>query len=996
MWTERFKALTRFLASAAIAGGLSTAHAATFGKVIPIGGEAADIALDEARGFLYIANFTASRIDVLSLSDQTVHSSIHVAPGPSSMALSPDGHYLVVTHFGNVQPPGSPTNAVSILDRDAGSLETLSLNDPPLGVAFGSDGLALLATTTQFLKLDPASSETYFVTSIANVTANSIPAAPGTAPVSIVAASMASSGDGRYIYGLTDSIYFRYDVVYGAVTVTGYTASPALGPRVVSVAQDGSYYTAGWGLFGQTGILLAQFPNPSGQLAVGSHAIDSVGNVIYGQIPAANAAANAPPVLTVWDADNLTVRDQLQLAENLTGRSLLNGAANTLYSVSASGVTVMPVGSFQNVHRLAADHEDLVFAGNFCQPGSIAQSFTITDPGGGTTAFSLTTTMAGVTIQPTSGQTPATIQVSVDPSAFQGQQGTISGSLTIASSQAVNLPPAVRLLVNNQSPNERGTWTDVPGELVDVLADPARDRFYVLRQDKNQVLVYDGSGMSLVATLRTSNTPTRMALTMNSKYLLVGHDNSQLAYVFDLDSLLPSLPIVFPPGHYPRSIAASGSAILAASRVVGTTNTIDQIDLASRTAVPLPSLGMFQNSVNTDTVLASSPNGASILAASADGNVWLYDASVNSFTVSRSVATALSGAYAASGDGQFAAGNFLLNASLMPTATWTGSVFPSGFAFQNSQGLRLTGPATASGATGVLARVDLGSGSLISPTSIAEQPTTSAGNSVFTRTLAPLANGNAVIALTVSGFTTLAAGYDDAVVVPTISSIVNAASLEDQVAPGSLISVFGNNLSPTSVATSQIPLPTAIGQSCLTANGIAIPMLFVSPQQINAQVPFYLEGSATLTLYTPGGASDDYFLNIQPVAPAVFQSGTAGPLTGIPTVVKASNQQLVTGSNPIHGNDWIVIYATGLGLTSPPVAAGLPAPYAPPAVAAVAPDVSLGGVPLHVSYAGLAPGEVGVYQINAQAPSKPPEGDQVPLTITQGGVVTSVSVRVVH
>jgi uncharacterized protein (TIGR03437 family) len=49
-----------------------------------------------------------------------------------------------------------------------------------------------------------------------------------------------------------------------------------------------------------------------------------------------------------------------------------------------------------------------------------------------------------------------------------------------------------------------------------------------------------------------------------------------------------------------------------------------------------------------------------------------------------------------------------------------------------------------------------------------------------------------------------------------------------------------------------------------------------------------------------------------------------------------------------------------------------------------------------VSYAGLAPGEVGVYQINAHVPFKPFEGDQVPLTITQSGVTASVAVRVVR
>jgi uncharacterized protein (TIGR03437 family) len=64
-------------------------------------------------------------------------------------------------------------------------------------------------------------------------------------------------------------------------------------------------------------------------------------------------------------------------------------------------------------------------------------------------------------------------------------------------------------------------------------------------------------------------------------------------------------------------------------------------------------------------------------------------------------------------------------------------------------------------------------------------------------------------------------------------------------------------------------------------------------------------------------------------------------------------------------------------------------------VAVVAPDVQLGGMPLAVSYAGLAPGEVGVYQINAQVPARAPTGNQVPLTVTQAGVVASVGVRVV-
>ncbi len=118
-------------------------------------------------------------------------------------------------------------------------------------------------------------------------------------------------------------------------------------------------------------------------------------------------------------------------------------------------------------------------------------------------------------------------------------------------------------------------------------------------------------------------------------------------------------------------------------------------------------------------------------------------------------------------------------------------------------------------------------------------------------------------------------------------------------------------------------------------------------------------------------------------------------MTGLATVVRADDNQLVTPTNPLHPNDSIVIYATGLGRTLPAVDAGVPAPSDPLAGVIIAPQVSLGGVPLNVSYAGLVPGEVGVYQINATVPLKVPQGLAIPLVIDQG-VTTTLMMRVVN
>src|SRR5579872_2689261 len=89
--------LVAFTAAVSLA---AVATAGTFGKVVPIGGQASDIALDEGRGVLYIANFTANTIDVMSLADNSIQTSFNVAPQPGSLALSPDGNYLVIAHYG--------------------------------------------------------------------------------------------------------------------------------------------------------------------------------------------------------------------------------------------------------------------------------------------------------------------------------------------------------------------------------------------------------------------------------------------------------------------------------------------------------------------------------------------------------------------------------------------------------------------------------------------------------------------------------------------------------------------------------------------------------------------------------------------------------------------------------------------------------------------------------------------------------------------------------
>lgn len=1050
----------------------AAASAGTFGKVVAIGGEASDLALDESRGVLYIANFTANRIDVLTLATNRIQTSINVPPQPSSVALSTDNRWLLVAHYGNNTAPASQTNELTLIDLTANnSRQTFALADPPLGVAFGLDNKALVVTTSSFILFDPVLGTTQTLASVSQVAAQAIPQPTGNFPGNIVQASVTASRDGSTIAGFGGSspyLVFRYDVPTHSIRAGFETSTPAGGPRVVSLSDDGSLMTMAWWLSDSHFFTLAEFANPSGLLNIGSHVIDSSRNLVYAHIPqtAGGLGSGAStPILQVLDSDNLTVREQLQLPENLAGKSVLSSDHNTMYSVSDSGVIVLPMGSLASYPRLTASAEDVVFRGNFCDRNVTRQTITITDPGGGNTPFTLTPSTSGITVSPSSGITPAVVTVSVDPNAFASQKGTAIASLSLTSKTGINPAQNIRVLINSQDPAQRGAFVDVPGNIVDLLADPKRNVYYVLRQDKNQALIFNAGNNTLAATLRTCTKPTSMAITFDQQYLLVGCDNAHIMNMFDLDTLQAQPPIDMG-SDYVESIAVSSNAILAATRSGADGHAgIDTIDLVMRTGSALPTLGVWKNLLGTtNTALAASSNGAQVLVASADGSVMIYDANANTFTASRKDFTSLAGSYAASNFGQFVVGNHLLDVSGAPVLDFsTANGAPSGFAFVNQSAYFTTAAPTVAGSgqnsPGTITQIDLSSGNMIQPTPMVEAPllgnvkpglsnfgqgqtctTTTSGTTTtqvcgstsggittitttvctgvgtgsstcststasgpanttvsgFIRSIAPLPNQSAIINLTTSGFTVLPWSYAASVALPQISKVVSAADMNSPVAPGGLISILGNQLSPINLATSEIPLSTALANTCLTVNGQPTPLIFVSSNQINAQMPSQAVGNVTVQVHTPGGTSDNFNLVVQPTAPAVFLSGTAGPETNLPVVVRSENNLLVTDSNPIHRNDSLTIYLTGCGNTTPPVGDGLPAPVNPLAIALSTPSVALGSTQLPVSYAGLAPGQVGVCQLNVSVPHDAPTGLGIPLIINQGGATQTLSLRVVN
>ena len=217
--------------------------------------------------------------------------------------------------------------------------------------------------------------------------------------------------------------------------------------------------------------------------------------------------------------------------------------------------------------------------------------------------------------------------------------------------------------------------------------------------------------------------------------------------------------------------------------------------------------------------------------------------------------------------------------------------------------------------------------------------------------------------------------------------------------PGGLASLFvhGLNVSGTVPGTGD-PLPTELEGVSIFVGGFPAPILAVANipvsnplgmQQINFQVPF--EAQTNLVEVRYQGLST--FVLPQAVAPGIFTLPD-----GSGAIQHGSDYSLVTASNPAAPGETIVIYTTGLGPVSPPVADGTPAPGPAPAQEMCeSPVVTIGGTPENgagtsatILYAGLTPGYVGLYQMNVQVPSSIPSGP-ADLYITWAGCLAMLT-----
>lgn len=219
----------------------------------------------------------------------------------------------------------------------------------------------------------------------------------------------------------------------------------------------------------------------------------------------------------------------------------------------------------------------------------------------------------------------------------------------------------------------------------------------------------------------------------------------------------------------------------------------------------------------------------------------------------------------------------------------------------------------------------------------------------------------------------------------TDNSTVNAASFANVIAPGAIVSIFGTDFAGSAMNASSMPLPTVLGDTSVTFNGIVAPLFSVSDVQINAQAPFDLPAGSAVSIQVRRGnnLSVARTANVAVVSPGIF---IVDPASSAGAVLHANDFSLVSSSSPARAGELLLIYCTGLGPLRTAVKSGDAAPSVPPLVETLnLPAVNIAGLPANVMYAGLVPGFVGLYQIGVQAPSGLPTGDQ-PVQLTILGV----------
>jgi uncharacterized protein (TIGR03437 family) len=222
-------------------------------------------------------------------------------------------------------------------------------------------------------------------------------------------------------------------------------------------------------------------------------------------------------------------------------------------------------------------------------------------------------------------------------------------------------------------------------------------------------------------------------------------------------------------------------------------------------------------------------------------------------------------------------------------------------------------------------------------------------------------------------------------VAAAVNGVVNSGSFSTgATGSGSIASIFGANLTTQTITVTTLPLPTTLAGISATINGQPVAFYYVSPTQVNMELPFGLAAGPATLVVNANGAMTTYTVQISPVVPGLFLIGKyAAAVNFADGSINGPNAGAAPGG-------YVELFMTGAGDVTNPPAIGAAAVASP---LSVVPDLSkvtatIGGQAATVSFAGLTPGLVDLMQVNVEVPAGLADGDY-PVVVTFNGVASN-------
>jgi uncharacterized protein (TIGR03437 family) len=466
------------------------------------------------------------------------------------------------------------------------------------------------------------------------------------------------------------------------------------------------------------------------------------------------AQANVSRLL-VNDPENLLIQLGLQLPENLAGKMVITSDGGTIYALSESGFMVLPIGSLNQYPLAMPDSPVVLLANDQCgvtanqrtlpvnirnagggsrmsvtaQLLQVASSGNVGLGGGGAGGGGVsglisillppqitggagnigvgTTNNGNTGGQNTQAQTSPQVRVQQNGNSatltfnFSGNAarslGTVAPSdFLLQSSDAVNIPPNVRVYQNNRNAEARGTLIPIPigtsssEGLVDMLLDSTRQRIYIANSGLNRIEIFDLRTQKLLTPLPVGQLPRSLAFGTDGVTLYVACTGGENLLRVDLDQLKVVGRVKFPPIPFNAATAVVYPAVIAGTQrgvqMIMSDGTLWKVvgDEARPRVLNTSIFGSARTIAGPIRTIAASPEGRWAMLLAGNGNAYLYSADADDFVNVRQVTTnPITGYYgpvAAGPNGSyFLVNGYVLNSSLTvigtaPTFTVGGTV----------------------------------------------------------------------------------------------------------------------------------------------------------------------------------------------------------------------------------------------------------------------------------------------------------------------------------